>query len=203
MRKPYADVLKELGPPPRPDIPQADRASVPPRTLWFRRPVPWSGGKIAPTEAAVPGQVLAEKLSLYHDGSETLPAVSQPESGGLAITAQGFDGSFLSLAFGMTREEVRGIHEHDLIRMTARLTVSPDLRIYARLVLLSGPNREEVPREIPLSGGGGLIEWDLSFTRFDPLRARDVWIDLIFEQPRDATIRIDDVTLLRHPRANF
>ncbi len=202
MRKPLADILKRLGPPPRPDIPEADRATVPPRSLWFRRPVPWSGGRIAPTDAAVPGQILAEKLSLFHDASATMPAVSQTDPG-IEIATPGFDGSFLSLALGLDREEVTAIHEHDLIRLTARLTLARPLQVYARLVLLSGPNREEVPREFPLGETGGMIEWDLAFTGFEPIRARDVWIDLIFEQPADATIHIADVTLLRHPRANF
>lgn len=203
MRKQWSDILKTLGPPPQPDIPQADRPNTPPRTMWFRRPSPWSSGNIAPAPNAVTGQILAEKVSLHHDATEHPPGVSQTETGGIEIQASGFDGSFLSLALGMTREEVAAIHSHDIFRLTVSLHVSQPLRTYSRFTLISGPNREALPLEMAEVEGSHMVEWDLYFSNFDPLRAHDAWVDLIFEQPTDATIRIDDLYMLRHPRANF
>jgi Family of unknown function (DUF6478) len=203
MRRPMSEILQSLGPPPKPDIPEAYRAAVPPRTLWFRRPAPWSDGKLAPAKAAVQGQILADRLSLHHDANEALPSVDFSENDGLTLSAPGFDGSFLSLALGMSLAEVNEIHHDDIVRLTLRLSLSKPLQTYARLVLLSGPNRAEVPREVVASDEGNMLEWDLMFTNFDPVRAVDAWIDLIFERPVDATITIHDLYMLRHPRANF
>lgn len=203
MQKPWSDILKTLGPPPKPDIPQADRHHTPARTLWFRRPAPWAGGSIAPAPTAVTGQILAEKVSLHHDATEHLPGVAQTETGGIEITAPGFDGSFLSLSLGMTREEVSDIHISDIFRLGMSLRISQPLQTYARLTLQSGPNHDELPLEIPETGNSLMVEWDLHFSNFDPMRAHDAWIDLIFENPADATINIEDLYMLRHPRANF
>ena len=203
MRKPYSDILKKLGPPPDLDIPEADRPNTPPRTLWFRRPDPWSGGSIAPVPTAVTGLILSEKVSLHHDADAHPPGVTQAAAGGVEITTPEFDGGFLSLALGMTRREVADIHNHDIIRLTVSLHVSQPLRCYARLTLLSGPNHEALPLEMAEVEGNHMVEWDLFFSNFDPLRGHDAWIDLIFENPIDATIRIDDLYMLRHPRANF
>ena len=203
MRKSYSEILKTLGPPPRPDIPLADRPNTPARTLWFRRPEPWINNNIVPTPAVVPGQILANKVSLHHDANEHSPGVVQPSTGGIEITAPSFDGSFLSVALGMTRGEVSDIHEHDIIRLTLSLHISKALRSYARLTMLSGPNHEKMPLELTELEGSHMVEWDLYFSNFNPLRAKDVWVDLIFEHPSDATIRIDDLYMLRHPRANF
>ncbi len=146
------------------------------------------------------GTKLSDLVTLHHDGKQD-PEALQTETG-LSLTTSSFDGSFLSLAFGLTPMMIATTRPHHLIRLSTEIMLEPPCPAFGRLTLESGPNREEYPFEI-FETAPALLEWDLHFTSFDPLQARDIWVDLIFNPGPDTRIDLGEVILLRHPRARF
>ncbi|MEO1001446.1 MAG: DUF6478 family protein, partial [Pseudomonadota bacterium] len=73
----------------------------------------------------------------------------------------------------------------------------------ARLNLPSGPNTEQVVREIDPADPARMIEFDVFYTQYDPRRAAPGWIDIIFEAPQMNRIEIGDLATLIRPRASL
>ncbi len=199
MQPDWRDRLATLGPPRRPA--DAEAGDLPERTWWHQRPALWPAGTLAPVEAAGTGHSLCPGLTLHHD-SATGPSLALRD-GQLCIGLAGVSGRFVSLALALPAEVARALGRHDIIRLAGVMTPAARQTVFARLNLVHGPNSEALPHEIADPSAPFRVEWDLSFTGFEPDRARDAWIDLILEAPFAARVEVADLTALVHPRRSF
>ncbi len=194
-------ILAGLKPPAKLDLPDDLRRRLPDGTDWVSQPPLWAG-QPADALSSRSGSNICKGATLHHDGQNDALALSGI-NGGLAIELSGFSGSFVSIALGFDEAAIASTGRKHLFRLETAFTVTAPLSHFARLNLVHGPNHETVPYEFYGDGPSHMVEWDLHFTDFDVIRAKDIWVDLIFESPADNRIEITDMLLLRHPRAVF
>ncbi len=181
-------------------------------TDWAWRPPLWRGLVAVPGMASVPGKAqIAEGLTVFHDCRRSELTLRQVRNAreadlapfGLRMDVFRFDGSFLSLVIDLPDEAVQGLKLRHLIRLTAIVEMERPLEIFARLNVRHGPNLEQIVRELPLTEGEVMVEFDLAYTKMNEKRVEKLWIDLIFEGPEMNQIILRDVTLTRRPRAEL
>ena len=181
-------------------------------TDWAWRPPFWRGLVAVPGMASVPGKAqIAEGLTVFHDCRRSELTLRQVRNAreadlapfGLRMDVFRFDGSFLSLVIDLPDEAVQGLKLRHLIRLTAIVEMERPLEIFARLNVRHGPNLEQIVRELPLTEGEVMVEFDLAYTKMNEKRVEKLWIDLIFEGPEMNQIILRDVTLTRRPRAEL
>lgn len=181
-------------------------------TDWVWRPELWSG-PITPAGLSAPEtrSRLGSEITLFHDCRtpelvlrqyrNTQSEVAAPF--GLALEVFGFDGTFLSLALDLPPEGVNGLNRHHLLRLSTRLRTERPLAVYCRLNVKHGPNTEQLVRELPNTAGDCWVEFDLAYTRLNAKRLEKAWIDLIFDAPGMNRIDLNELSIVRHPRADI
>lgn len=193
-------------PPTRPAIPDAHLDHVHPRTSWFASPPPFDGTGLStglsPAAPARSGSALAEGLTLFHDGAEGAVAIGW-EADTLSLSTDGFSGAYASLAFGFGRGVAASSAKTDIVRAGGTLSVSDERVVFVRLNLVSGPTTLTLPIDLDYSAGRWMVEWDLFHTDFDATAGRDLWVDIMLDQPRDSVLRLGGFFVSRHPRATF
>ena len=79
--------------------------------------------------------------------------------------------------------------------------------IYGRLNIGHGPNTDELLRHlgdlVPGVPTTRVIEFDLHYLDINERRLERMWLDLIFETPQMNSVRIRDLFLSRHLRADM
>lgn len=180
-------------------------------TDWTWRPEIWSG-PVRPhgIASAEPRSQIGAEMTLFHDCSAREIGLrqlrnSRPEHGapyGLRLEVLRFEGSFLSLALDLPESAVQGLQLRHLIRLGAVIEAERPIEIYARLNVRHGPNTEQVVRGLP-GQGGGVVEFDLAYTKMNEKRVDRAWLDLILEGPACNEIVFRDLTLGRRPRSEL
>ncbi len=181
-------------------------------TDWAYRPELWRGplsplGMVAVESKTEYGQ----EVRIFHDCRLTELTLRQVRNTresdlspyGLRMDVFRFDGSFLSLVIELPQEAVQGLSRRHLVRLTTAVDVEKPLEIFARLNIKHGPNVEQVVRELPLSEGEIMVEFDLAYTKLNEKRVERMWLDLIFEGAEMNQIILRDVALTRRPRAEI
>jgi Family of unknown function (DUF6478) len=181
-------------------------------TDWSWRPDLWSGPIPVPGHAAVPVKlVLCDGATIFHDCKQSELTVRQVRnvresdlaSFGLRMDVFRFDGSYLSLVIDLPPAVIQGLSLRHVIRLACQVEMEKPLEIFARINVKHGPNVEQIVRELPVSDGEVVAEFDLSYTNLVERRAERIWIDLIFEGPQMNQIMLRDVTVARRPRAEL
>lgn len=151
------------------------------------------------------GTELAPRVSLHHDAAGADMTIRRPDGlqNGLEVAFNSFDGSFCSLAFGLPDHGVRGLGRNHLLRLSLHAQSAAPFKAYARLNLVYGPNSEQITRMIDIGAGDSFAEFDIFYSCFDPQRASDAWIDLIFNDPEGRAVTLSDVVILRRVRASL
>lgn len=173
---------------------------------WAWRPEAWSMPLPALTLAGGESR-LGTEITVFHDAAAPQAMVrpvapSGPAACGIVCDVYGFDGSFLSLVLDLPDAGMAGLRRHHLLRLSARIVTERPMRIFSRLNIRHGPNTEQILRELP-DGPERSVDFDLAYTRMNERRIEKLWIDLIFEAPGMNRIAIEDLTFLRHPRADI
>ena len=181
-------------------------------TDWVWRPDIWCGpvpvtGHVA--EAA--RTVISDDVTLFHDCARPEVIIRQIRNVAernlaplaVSIDAFSFDGSFLSLAIDLPEAAVAGLQLRHLIRVETVVDAERPIDIYARLNISSGPNLEQIVRDMPAEGRQRLVEFDLTYSQIDEKRVAKIWLDLIFSRPAMNRISLRDVTVSRRPRAEL
>jgi hypothetical protein len=185
--------------PPQPVAGAGD--TLPERTLWHLVMPPVGP---LPQGPAPTGQRLGDGLTLHHDAGAGTGPLSGAADGRLTLDCTGMSGAFVSLAFALPDSIARSLTRDDILRFDADFAVQGEPAVtFARLNLVSGPNTDAYPLELAADDGPRRTEWDLSFTEFEPGRARAAWIDLIFERPGGRRITVTALSALAYPRAHF
>ena len=185
----------------RPD--QCDWAWRPDRWCVPRRPAGLA-------EVSSP-HVLSEGVTLFHDCARSEITLRQMRNDYPDIAAgfstvldvYRFDGSFLSLVLSLPEAGVCGLNRNHYYTLRARVAWENPIEIYARLNVQHGPNTEQMVRQLDLTRGDGLAEFDLAYGSINEKRVEKAWIDLIFERPAMNQVQIHDLTLTRAPRADM
>lgn len=186
-------------PVPGPD--QCDFALRP--DLWKAPIRPRGGVRVASPTA------LSPDVTLYHDCPAPELSFRQVRAGRgvaryhLALDVFRFGGGFLSLVQTLPDAAMAGLTRAHVFTVTLDLTMEAPLEIFARLNLQSGPNTEQMVREMPVSDGQALAEFDLAYTEINEKRMERVWLDLIFEGPQMNRLVLRDMTITRAPRADI
>ena len=100
-----------------------------------------------------------------------------------------------------------GLTRAHIIRLDVTLTVERPMSIYARLNIGHGPNTDTLLRHLGDIAPGPEpvareIEFDLHYVEMNEKRLEKLWLDLIFEAPQMNAVRIRDLFLSRHLRAD-
>jgi len=187
---------------------------------WVWRPAPWTEAIACPDGAAPPdGTEWSAGIKFCHDakagasGAGTAPALLQaPAAAGapapfrVRVDCAGLGGaSYASLVFGLPRAVLDGLGRGHVITLHTVIEPVPDVPVFARLNLRSGPNCPQIAKRLrlPAHRGPVLCEFDLHGI-FPAVRGVDhIWCDLIFARPGAARVGIDDVSFARRPRARF
>ncbi len=177
---------------------------------WVWRPELWRGPLGAPGISAVQSEAqLGDEVRVYHDCRISELTVRQVRNQreqdlapfGLRMDVFHFDGSFLSLVIDLPRAAVDGLKRRHLVRMSAVVDMEQPLEIFARLNVKHGPNNEQLVRELQITDGQAMVEFDLAYSNLNEKRVERAWVDLIFEGPQLNQIMLRDVTFSRRPRA--
>jgi len=182
---------------------------------WAYRPEPWNGPLEVPGLAEIASNTaIGTDLKVFHDcrASElSLHQVRNSHAGdrapfGLVMEVFQFDGTFLSLVIELPKEAVHGLEKRHMIRLAIQADVERPVEIFARLNIKSGPNVEQVLRELSVNTGAEQaqsVEFDLAYSRINEKRVEQMWLDLIFEGAEMNRIALLDVALTRRPRAEM
>ena len=193
----------------------ADVLNLPAGTDWRWRPS-FLSSRIAPTGIAAPGsgEGLGEEAAVWHDcASRALILRQMPNRNaadlaphGLQLETLGFTGSYLSVAINLPPDSLDGLTRSHIVRLDATLGVERPMSIYARLNIGHGPNTDELLRHLgdllPGMPTTRVIEFDLHYLDINERRLERMWLDLIFEAPQMNSVRIRDLFLSRHLRAD-
>ena len=181
-------------------------------TDWAWRPELWTGQIATPGASSVPARAeICAGATIFHDCLRSELTVRQIRNTreadiapfGFRLDVFRFDGSFLSLVLDLPPEAAHGLKTRHLIRLEAIVEMEKPLEIYARLNVKHGPNVEQIVRELPLSDGEVMVEFDLAYSSINEKRVEKLWLDLIFEGPEMNQIMLRDVTVSRRPRAEL
>lgn len=184
---------------------------LPSRTTWSMRPKVWSEVMDPQSHAPVKtGCKLAEGVTVYHDCSNPQISLRQhrpnesnvPAPFALLFDVLDFEGSYLSFVIEMPETIVPEVTKNDLIRLQCKIEMEAEEDIFIRLNVRNGPNVEQISRHLDLSLDMPWVEFDMFYTSIDFHLISDIWIDVIVERPAMNSIRIDDLTLIRRPRAS-
>lgn len=179
---------------------------------WAWRPAPWASRLSgAAVDWVQSGHALSGDVSLHHDASSACriacSQMAQPEGPAdqaLSLTAEGFDGSFLSLALELPPAAWQGLRPDHLLGVWLALTEEGG-GVYLRLNIRHGPNHLQLLRHVPpgsgADAGGVLTEFDLICTPFNEKRVSQIWCDLILGDEGSSGAVLRDVSLTRRPRA--
>ncbi|MDP2063528.1 MAG: DUF6478 family protein [Phaeovulum sp.] len=179
---------------------------------WAWRPALWRGPVVPVGHSGLASRaMLGDEATVFHDCTTSELTAHQIRNRretdlapyGLRLDVFHFDGSFLSLVLDLPSEAVQGLRRNHLIRLDCLVEVEKPLEIFARLNIRSGPNTEQLVRELPLQQADTWVEFDLAYTKMNEKRVDKAWIDLIFEGPEMNQIVIRDLTLSRRPRADL
>ena len=122
------------------------------------------------------------------------------------IEVFGFTGSFLSVSIDLPTDALEGLTRNHIIRLETTLAVERPLPVYARLNVGHGPNIDEILQHLRGMEAGlqsqQVVEFDLAYTEMNERRLEKIWLDLIFEAPQMNAVRIRDLFLSRHLRAD-
>ncbi|MEM9755260.1 MAG: DUF6478 family protein [Pseudomonadota bacterium] len=171
--------------------------------LWSAPVRPRGGVEIAS------GTALSPDITLFHDCPSSEISFRQIRAAHgaaryhLAIEVYRFGGGFLSLVQTLPEAAVAGLTRSHFFAVTLDVDLDLPLEVYARLNLQSGPNTEQVVRELDLSRRPAVAEFDLAYTKINERRMEKVWLDLIFEAPQMNRALIRDMTVTRAPRADI
>ncbi|ARJ68774.1 hypothetical protein B0A89_03125 [Paracoccus contaminans] len=125
----------------------------------------------------------------------------------MQLETLGFSGSYLSVAVDMPDSALQGLGRSHIIRLDMTVSVERPISIYGRLNVGHGPNTDELLRHLGDLTPGLLaetktIEFDLYYIEMNEKRLHKLWLDIIFEAPQMNAVRIRDLFLSRHLRAD-
>jgi len=190
----------------------SDAMDLPPSTDWSHRPDIWKG-PISPTgyAPAKNNTRFGDEVTLYHDCKTPNVSLRQVRNHrlndlapyGVQLDVFNFEGSFLSLVLQVPESVTEGLKKKHILRVSLDLTSERPLEMTARLNLKHGPNTEQVSRTVEQAPEGSEVEFDLAYIPFNETRAEQFWIDIFFESPSMNQVRIHDIVLSRHPRAEL
>lgn len=181
-------------------------------TDWAWRPELWRGPISKSGHAAAPGRTeICHGTTIFHDCKKseiTLRQIRNTRASDIApfgfrLDVFRFDGSFLSLVLDLPPEAEMGLKQKHILRVDMIFEMEKPLEIFARLNIKSGPNVEQIVREMPLNEEEVMVEFDLGFSKLNEKRVEKLWLDLIFEGPEMNQVILRDVTLTRRPRAEL
>lgn len=186
------------------EIPGPEQCDFAYRPDLWRLPIRPRGGVRAPSPSP-----LSPDVTLFHDCSEPELCFRQLRAGRgvaryhLALDVFRFGGGFISLVQDLPDAAIKGLTRGHFFVVTLDAEFETPLEIFARLNLQSGPNTEQLVREMPLQDGRAVAEFDLAYTKINEKRMERVWLDLIFEGPQMNRIVLSDMTINRAPRADI
>lgn len=195
----------------------ADLLSLPRGTDWRWRPS-FLSARISPTGIAAPASEtrLGEEAAVWHDCNASalilrqIPNRSASDLApfGLQLETLGFSGSYLSVSVDMPDSALQGLTRSHIVRLDMTVSVESPISIYGRLNVGHGPNTDELLRHLGDLAPGPwavtkTVEFDLHYIQMNEKRLEKLWLDIIFEAPQMNSVRIRDLFLSRHLRADM
>lgn len=195
----------------------ADLLNLPQGTDWRWRPS-FLSTRISPSGIAAPASQtrLGEEAAVWHDCAASalilrqIPNRSASDLApfGLQLETLGFSGSYLSVSVDMPAESLVGLTRSHIVRLDMTVSVERPISIYGRLNIGHGPNTDDLLRHLgDLTPGPDpetkTIEFDLHYIPMNEKRLEKLWLDIIFEAPQMNSVRIRDLFLSRHLRADM
>lgn len=194
----------------------ADLLNLPHGTDWRWRPS-FLCTPISPSGIAAPASQtrLGEEAAVWHDCAARALILRQIANRsasdlapfGLQLETLGFSGSYLSIAVDMPGSALQGLNRSHIVRLDMTVSVERPISIYGRLNVGHGPNTDELLRHLGdltpgLLAESRTIEFDLYYIEMNEKRLHKLWLDIIFEAPQMNAVRIRDLFLSRHLRAD-
>ncbi|WP_435310355.1 DUF6478 family protein [Primorskyibacter sedentarius] len=179
---------------------------------WSYRPELWRGPLRVPGLSPVKSEaMLGEEVKAFHDCPRSEIMLRQIRNTrdadlapfGLQMDVFSFAGSYLSLVVELPPSATQDLKRRHLVRMEALVEMERPVEIYTRLNIQSGPNAEQLVRQMPLQDGSGMVEFDLAYAELNEKRIERLWVDLIFNDPAMSQVILRDLTFSRSPRAEL
>lgn len=179
---------------------------------WLWRPELWCGPLSKPGMSAVQTRaMLGSEITVFHDCEFSALSLRQVRNlraedltpYGLHMDVLQFDGSFLSLVLDLPESGIKGLKRIHLVRLDVIIELEKPIEIFARLNIKNGPNTEQIVRELDVTSGQTVVEFDLAYSNLNERRVESAWLDLIFEVPEMNQFVLRDLTFSRRPRAQI
>lgn len=196
--------------------PDAVRPDLPPGTDWWWRPLPFLSpldprGLVSPA----PGSGLAPGISVWHDLADAPLILAQhparngadlpPFALGIESFARAGHG-YVGISFDLPEEALAGLDTTYILRAATVMAAEAPATAYLRLNVEHGPDTEQVVRNLDTPGPGGGVRaetgFDLGFVPMNPRRLAKIWLDVIVEKPGANAVRLHDLVISRHHRAD-
>lgn len=171
--------------------------------LW-KLPIRPRGGVTIPSPTR-----LSDDVTLFHDcpapelSFRQIRAARGVARYHFALDVFRFGGGFISLVQDLPNDAIIGLTRSHVFTVTLELDWEAPLEVFGRLNLQSGPNTEQMVREMPVHDGQAVAEFDLAYSKINEKRMERVWLDLIFEGPQMNRLLLRDMTITRAPRADI
>ena len=181
-------------------------------TEWSWRADAWRWRSDTPGFAAVQnGDEIAPSLRLFHDCHISEITTRQIRNKrqedvapfGIAIDVMNFDGSFMSVVLDLPPDSTLGLRKNHLIRLNTMVDVERPMEIYARLNIKHGPNTEQLVRGLSWAELDSFVEFDMALADLNEKRIEQMWLDIIFDNPKMNRIVLREFSLSRKPRSDF
>lgn len=188
----------------------------PPGTDWCWRPLPFQsplpgGGLVAPAS----GTWLTPGSAVWHDLAESplvvaqLPGQTGDDLPPFLLRMESFappDLGYVALSFDLPAEALDGLDTGHILQVVTVLQTEAPPNAYLRLNIEHGPDTERELRHLDCPGAGAprRIEtgFDLGFVPMNPRRLAKIWVDVILERPGANALRLHDLVISRHRRAD-
>ena len=193
-----------------------DHADLPPGTDWAWRPAILTES-LPETGPATPesGSGFAAGITVWHDLPGTPITLMQVAPDGGAdgpphaldlICTAGPGTGYCAISLDLPEGVLAGLDTGFVLQVDIRLGADSPPDLYLRLNIEHGPNTERLLRHLDLAGGrAARVEagFDLGFVEMNPRRLSKIWLDLIAERPGRNRIRLHDLVVSRHRRADM
>lgn len=149
------------------------------------------------------GTEITDRVTLFHDATDGLFTCTVGSEPWIRLTLYQFAGSYLSLAVGLRKSDLRQLRPGIVMAFRLDATASRPLAVFARLNLRSAEQTQTLYETIILHETPHDLRFELDGARVPFSDVSAGWIDLIFSDPsmREIDIRAMAVSFSK-ARAN-
>lgn len=139
------------------------------------------------------GTAIEERITLFHDAGDARFAIVLADAPRIRLTTYQFDGSYISLAVGLRKSDLRHARPGGGLTMDLDATATRPIPMFARLNLRTPEKTETLYETVLLHRTGHELRFPMDAAQIQFSQLEAGWMDLIFSNPQMSEIDIQDL----------